>query len=241
MSTARLLVVQTGTAAEPVRRAHGDYPDWFSHAVGRTLPVLRAHTGEKLDRAAVARFKPDGIIVTGSPSSVTERAPWMLDLGHALLDLGAQGMPVLGVCFGHQLLARCAGGDVVLNPRGREIGTVKVSLTRNGRRDPLFAWCEGEMIEAQATHVDAVDQLPSRAVVLAGNENTPAQAFRLSETIAAVQFHPELTAAAMKALIESRKDKLAAEGLDAQALQKDVREVKAAQILRAFDDQAAQA
>ena len=241
MSTARLLIVQTGTAAEVLRRAHGDYPDWFSQSLGRPLPVLRAHEGEKLDRAALDRFKPDGIIVTGSPLSVTERAPWMLDLGHALLDAGAQGIPVLGVCFGHQLLARCAGGDVIKNPRGREIGTVKVSLTRKGRRDPLFAWCEGEVLESQTTHVDAVDPLPPRAVVLAGNENTPAQAFRLSETLAGVQFHPELSAAAMRALIDSRRAKLAADGMDAGALVKDVRETPAGQLLRAFERQAAHA
>lgn len=239
MSTPRLLVVQTGTAAEPLRRAHGDYSDWFMTALGRTLPVLRAHEGERLDRAALERHRPQGVIVTGSPLSVTANAPWMLELGGALLDLGARGTPVLGVCFGHQLLARCAGGDVVRNPRGREIGTVRVALTPAGRKDPLFAWAADDTVEAQATHVDAVEPLPSGAVALAGNENTPAQAFRLSETVAGVQFHPELTAAAMRTLIASRVEALAKEGLDAVALGAAVRESPAGAILRAFEQQCA--
>src|SRR5205085_7719730 len=200
---ARLLIVQTGTT-----HLHGDYPAWFSRALGVESPVVRAHQGEPL-QAGLDRVRPQGIIVTGSPLSVTERAPWMLELGEDLLRAGARGTPVLGVCFGHQLLARAAGGDVVENPRGREIGTVRVQLTEAGRRDVLFAWASAAEIEVQATHVDAVDPLPPGTTVLASNENTAAQAYRLSETVAGVQFHPELWAAALRDLILSRRDKLA--------------------------------
>ena len=163
----------------------------------------------------------------------------MLDLGGELLRAGARGTPVLGVCFGHQLLARAAGGRVVLNPRGREIGTVRVQLTEAGRRDPLFAWTAGAgELETQATHTDAVDPLPPGATLLASNENTAAQAYRLSETVAGVQFHPELWAEAMRDLIASRSDKLAAEGRDAAVLASQVREVEADAVLRAFAAQA---
>jgi len=222
---AGLLIVQTGTT-----RLHGDYPAWFERALGRSMPVVRAHQGEKL-KAGLERHKPQGIIVTGSPLSVTEKAPWMLELGDALLKLD---IPVLGVCFGHQLLARSAGGDVVVNPRGREIGTVTVKLTEAGRKDPLFAWASWEEIEVQATHLDAVDPLPPGATILASNENCAVQAYRLSETVAGVQFHPELWAEAMKDLILSRKEKLAAEGRDVPALVASVHEVAAGRILEAF-------
>jgi len=229
LSNARLLVVQTGTT-----HLHGDYPRWFERALGMELPVIRAHAGEALF-PALERLHPRGIIVTGSPLSVTEQAPWMPRLGEDLLRVGERGTPILGVCFGHQLLARAAGGGVVLNPRGREIGTVRVQLTEAGRKDPLFApWVNGSDLEVQATHVDAVDPLPPGATVLASNENTAAQAFRLSETVAGVQFHPELWAEALLDLIASRRDKLVAEGMDATALANDVHEVQAAALLRAF-------
>ena len=224
-----LLIVQTGTT-----HLHGDYPTWFRRALAISdIPVCRAHEGEKL-AAALDAHRPRGVIVSGSPLSVMEEAPWMLDLGADLLRLGARGTPVLGVCFGHQLLARAAGGRVVLNPRGREIGTVSVQLTEAGRRDPLFAWAGEPEIEVQATHLDAVDPLPPGATVLASNENTAVQAFRLSETVAGVQFHPELSVEAMRDLIQSRRDKLAAEGRDTDALAAAVHEVPAAAILRAF-------
>src|SRR5947207_3350760 len=221
LSSPRLLSVQTGST-----QLHGDYPRWFERTLGFEMPVTRAHEGEQLG-PALDRVRPEGIIVTGSPLSVTEKAPWMLRLGDDLMRIGARGVPVLGVCFGHQLLARAAGGNVVLNPRGREIGTVRVQLTEAGRRDPLFKWASDPEIEVQATHMDAVDPVPSGAVILASNENSAAQAFRLSETVAAVQFHPELWPEAMRDLIESRKDKLASEGLDAAALKAQVHEVRA--------------
>jgi GMP synthase (glutamine-hydrolysing) len=235
LSSPRLLIVQTGST-----QLHGDYPRWFERTLGFEMPVTRAHEGEQLG-PALDRVRPRGIIVSGSPLSVTEKAPWMLRLGDDLLRAGARGIPVLGVCFGHQLLARAAGGDVVENPRGREIGTVRVQLTEPGRKDVLFAWASGAEIEVQATHVDAVDPLPPGATVLASNENTAAQAYRLSETIAAVQFHPELWGAAMRDLILSRRETLAAEGLDAGALAGQVREVEASAILRAFAGQAQRA
>ncbi len=235
VSTPRLLVVQTGTT-----HLHGDYPRWFERALGRALPVLRSHEGEKL-AAAMDRVRPQGIIVTGSPLSVMDEAPWMLQLGADLLQAGSRGTPVLGVCFGHQLLARAASGRVVLNPRGREIGTVEVRLTDAGLRDPLFAsWADSAVVEVQATHMDAVDPLPASATLLASNENCAAQAFRLSETVAGVQFHPELWPEALRDLILSRKDKLLAEGRDVAALVAAVHEVKAAALLHAFSAQASQ-
>ena len=232
LSNPRLLIVQTGTTP-----LHGDYPRWFERALGFEMPVVRAQAGERLG-PALDRLRPQGVIVTGSPLSVTEPATWMEELGDDLLRVGARGTPVLGVCFGHQLLARAAGGNVVLNPAGREIGTVRVQLTEAGRQDALFAWARADEIAVQATHLDAVDRMPSGATVLASNENSAAQAFRLSETVAAVQFHPELWAEALRDLIRSRKEKIAAEGRDAEEIAAQVREVDAGKVLQAFAAQA---
>src|SRR3981189_2596716 len=96
LSTARLLIVQTGST-----HLHGDYPRWFERALGFQMPVLRADEGERLGQALEGE-RPRGIIVSGSPLSVTDRAPWMLELGDDLLRVGAQGTPVLRVCFRHQ-------------------------------------------------------------------------------------------------------------------------------------------
>jgi GMP synthase (glutamine-hydrolysing) len=235
MSNPRLLIVQTGTAARDLALRHGDYPDWFERALGAELPVLRAHAGERLGDLPSGT---KGILVTGSPLSLTSPEPWMDELGDRLQRLGSAGVPVLGVCFGHQLLGRAAGANVVANPRGREIGTVRVQLTPEGRRDPLFAWAPSGEIEVQATHCDSVDAAPKTAKLLASNERCATQAFRFSETVASVQFHPELHPDALRDLIASRADAIRAEGCDPDQLRAAVRETGSGAILRAFAEQA---
>lgn len=237
MSTARLLpdllVVQTGTAARDLVAKHGDYPDWFEQALGAKLRLLRAHEGERL---ADLPPRTKGIIVSGSPLSLTAPEPWMDELGDRLLRLGAAGVPILGICFGHQLLGHASGSKVVLNPKGREIGTVRVQLTPEGRKDPLFSWSRKGEISVQQTHLDVVDRVPARATLLASNETCATQAFRLSETVAAVQFHPEISPEIMRDLIGTRADAIRAEGGDPVRLRREVRDTGSAKILRSFAD-----
>jgi GMP synthase (glutamine-hydrolysing) len=235
MSIPRLLIVQTGSAAREIVERHGDYPDWFQQTLGAELPVLQAHAGEKLGDLPSGT---KGILVTGSPLSLTAPEPWMDELGDRLHRLGAAGVPVLGVCFGHQLLGRAAGAKVVPNPRGREIGTVRVQLTPEGKRDPLFSWADAGEIEVQATHLDSVDATPRGATLLASNERCATQAFRYSDAVASVQFHPELHPDALRDLIASRAEAIRREGGDPDQLATGVRETASTAILRAFADQA---
>jgi GMP synthase (glutamine-hydrolysing) len=121
-----------------------------------------------------------------------------------LRDAGERGTPVLGVCFGHQLLAYAYGARVEKNPRGREIGTVDVAVTRE---DPLFDGLP-PTLTVQTTHEDIVPEAPREATVLAGNDFCAVQAFAVGKNIRAVQFHPEIQPGTMAAMIRARADKL---------------------------------
>jgi GMP synthase (glutamine-hydrolysing) len=202
----RVLVIQCGTCDPAVRAGFGDYPDWFARrlAARAALRVVRAWDDPLPPPTAC-----DGALVTGSPWSVVDPAPWMDGAAAWLLD-AARSRPVLGVCFGHQLLARALGGAVERNPGGREAGTREVRLTDAGRRDPLFAGCP-ERLLVQQTHEDHVSLMPPGATTLAVNDFSPVQAFAVGDSIRCVQFHPEMDAAHSRAYGDCRRARYDAE------------------------------
>jgi len=158
-------------------------------------------------------------IMTGSSSSVTERAPWMLRAEELLRNIVAARVPFLGICFGHQMLAQALGGDVQKNPFGREIGTVRVTRVAD---DPvlfsgLFAGLP-RTFDVHETHVDAVVKLPPGAEVLARTDRDPAAIFRAGALVRGVQFHPEFDADVMRSYLAARATILRAEGFDPEAL-----------------------
>lgn len=179
------------------RAVLGDYESWFGGAVeglARLTPV-ELHEGET--PPPLDGF--DAVIMTGSPLSVIDahHTPWMTLAADYLLAASAR-VPVLGVCFGHQLLGWKLGATVRRNPNGRELGTVEVSLTV---RDPLFAELP-DVAHVQATHDDEVASLPTGAHLLATNAHCPVQAFAHGPRIRAVQFHPEMNAESIRFCID---------------------------------------
>jgi GMP synthase (glutamine-hydrolysing) len=196
----RVLVLQAGSCDPAVRAGHGDFPDWFARRLASRV-ALRVVRPYEAALPPVAGF--DGALMTGAPSSCLAAEAWMEEAGAYLLDV-ARTRPVLGVCFGHQLLARALGGEVELNPRGREAGTTEVRLTDEGRRDPLFRGCP-ERLMVQQTHEDHVSRVPPGATALAVNDFSPIQAFAAGESIRCVQFHPEMDAAHSRAYAASRR------------------------------------
>jgi GMP synthase (glutamine-hydrolysing) len=123
--------------------------------------------------------------------------------------------PVLGICYGHQLLAHALGGRVGPNPRGREIGTVRVQLAPEAAGDALLAGFRSALC-VHTTHSEAVLELPEPAVRLGSSEADPNSAFAFGTSAWGVQFHPEFDAQVMTRYIEERRELLVAEGIDAE-------------------------
>jgi GMP synthase (glutamine-hydrolysing) len=201
----RILILRTGSTAIEVQRHHGDYDRWF-------IDAMQGHDLEFEVRDLVRGDPPDpdghdGILITGSTSSAFQQEPWMAPLAGFLRRAEPTGVPILGVCFGSQFLAQARGGSVILNPAGWEIGCVQVEVTPAGLDDPIFAGVPSRF-QALATHEDRIETLPPGGVLLAGNTGTPVQAFRVGPSIWGVQFHPELSIAALDLLIRLRADVL---------------------------------
>jgi GMP synthase (glutamine-hydrolysing) len=196
-----LLVVQTGTPPREVRLRFGDYPAWFRRGLGlrgRQLICVRVDRGERLPSPQQVA----AVLITGSDAMVSEHLPWSERTAAWLRGAVAAGVPMLGVCYGHQLLAHALGGVVDDHPRGIELGTIEVMTTAAARRDPLFGSLPTQFL-AQATHQQTVRRAPRGAVVLARSEHDRHQALRFAPGVYGVQFHPEFGVRQMRALLRA--------------------------------------
>ena len=214
----RLLIVKTGGTLPELRAQRGDYEEWIAAGTGFArgeVDVVAVAQGEPLP----APESPAGVVITGSSAMVSHCEPWSERTADWLARAVECDTPVLGICYGHQLLAHALGGEVGPNPRGREIGTVVVRALAPARRDALLGvWGEAE--PAQVTHLESVLALPAGAVRLAESDLDPVQAFAASERAWGVQFHPEVTAGQIERwLVEDPEDVA-----DAPALRTETRE-----------------
>ena len=220
MSHTPFLILETGAPLAALRR-HGGFGHWIRVAAGlsaRDTVICRVADGEALPPPEGWR----GVLITGSAAMVTQRLGWSEASASWLLTAAAHGLPLFGICYGHQLLAHAFGGSVGDNPAGREMGTMAVELHADAAHDPLFSGLPLRF-PAQTTHQQTVLAPPPGATVLARSQRDACQAFRLGDRIWGVQFHPEFSADAMRGYIRSRAPALQSEGTDAQALHREVR------------------
>lgn len=178
----------------------------FQREVDAQLTIYDANEGEipppigepgpvRTEDGPIQSF--DGIIISGSQSSVyDDDRPWIQTLSKWVEGAIADGYPILGVCWGHQLLAQVLGGTVRGGPY--ELGYVEIAQEVD---DPIWHDIPSPFT-AFASHSDHVVALPEDATLLASNE-TGVQSFRY-EQVYAVQFHPEYDRRTGKAMIESK-------------------------------------
>ncbi|HTL14971.1 MAG TPA: glutamine amidotransferase [Thermomonas sp.] len=207
--TAPFLILQTGRPVDAMRR-HGSFAHWIRVAAGlapEEAVVVDVAGGEALP----GREGFAGAIVTGSGAMVTERRDWSERSAGWLREAAHAGLPLLGICYGHQLIAHALGGTVGDNPAGREMGTVCLELDPPAAADPLFAGLPPRF-PAQATHLQSVLALPDGATVLARSAQDACHAYRWGQAVWGLQFHPEFSTTHMRGYIRARAAALAGEG-----------------------------
>ncbi len=211
----RVTILKAGATVPSLVSRRGDFEDWFRQGLGLAVadsPVVDATTGALPDPGSTP-----AVVVTGAAAMVTDDEPWSLACERWLRVLVEQGVPVLGVCYGHQLLARAFGGEVGFNPHDDEVGTTQVTLNAEGQRDPLFAGLPSELV-VQSSHRQSVIVLPREARLLASNGHDAHQAFALGDRAWGVQFHPEFDADIMRGYLEDRSEGLQERGIDTVSL-----------------------
>lgn len=229
---APLLIIETGQPVASLRR-HGSFAHWIRVASGLRHDDVVVADVERGD-ALPSRGNFAGVIITGSAAMVTQRLAWSERTASWLKDAAEAGLPLFGICYGHQLLAHALGGEVGDNPGGREMGTVELTLTHDAPQDRLFDGLPGRF-PAQATHLQTVLKPPPGAVVLAASALDDCQAFRWGECAWGVQFHPEFSARHMRGYVKARQGALREEGLDPGRMSRNISAApQARRVLRRF-------
>ncbi|MGA2379021.1 MAG: glutamine amidotransferase [Spirochaetia bacterium] len=211
-----LLILKMGSTLPSLRSRKGDFEDWIIEGLGLArgkVRVVDVPGGEPLP-SLDGHF---GIVITGSHAMVTERKDWSERAADWLRHAVREEKPMLGICYGHQLLAHALGGEVGDNPKGREFGTVEVALDE-AARDDKFMGNLPSRIRVHVGHTQSVLRLPPGAVRLASNPWDVNQAVRFGAHTWGVQFHPEFDSEIVREYIEYYSDVLSAEGQDSDRL-----------------------
>jgi GMP synthase (glutamine-hydrolysing) len=224
-----ILILKTGQTLSSIATKFGDFDAWIMTGMDlpsnhfQTVSVFQGEPLPPLDNVS-------GIVITGAPAMVTDKLDWIETSQHYLVNAVETGVPVLGICFGHQLMAQALGGKVGLNPAGREIGTTNITVSNEAGEDALFSGMPGKF-KVHTTHMQSVMELPPGATVLAGNSVDTHHALRFAENAWGIQFHPEFDEEIMTSYIRERYDEIHSEGQDPNKLLSQVTLAQEAQDL----------
>lgn len=195
----KLFIIKTGITFDNTKKLFGDFDKWIIEKIGETtleIVVINMHTKYILPSINECA----GVIITGSHSMVTNEEPWSVDLEKWIPTLVKNKIPLLGICYGHQLIAKSMNGVSSYNKNGTEIGTINISLSLEAKDDELFKNFPMKF-KAHTIHSQSVEVLPLYAVRLAYNAFDKNHAYRIGSTTWGVQFHPEYDENIMKSYI----------------------------------------
>lgn len=195
----KLGILETGYPPGNLADEFGDYPQMFGRLLGDGFEVQSydVQKGELPDAGAHEAY-----LITGSPAGVYDPYPWIAPLMDFIRS--ANGAKMIGVCFGHQVMAEALGGHVEKSDKGWGAGLHRYTVVQS---EP---WIDtAGTIAIPASHQDQVIVQPPNTEVVAASDFTPFASLAWQDRPAiSFQFHPEFSAAFAKALIEKRYDRI---------------------------------
>lgn len=196
--------------------------------LGSFEPVLKARgfevkyfCSQHIDYKGLFADDPDLVVVLGGPMSVhdIERNPWVLNEEKFVKERIASEKPLMGICFGAQMIARALGAKTYTGVQGKEIGWSKITVNKDGLKTP-FRHLDGELTQMLHWHGDTFD-LPDGATLLASSDKYMKQAYSVDNNIICMQCHPEVTASKLKLWYASALDQIKEVGTSVDELRAD--------------------
>lgn len=186
-------ILQTGRTPEQLRQKHGDYNDMFISLLGgrgfefETYPVLDGVFPKNTTQA-------DGWLITGSRFSAYDDLQWIRRLKEFLREAYQKGVPIVGVCFGHQVLALALGGTVEKYKGGWSVGVKEYTSLIGQKNSRILAW-----------HQDQILSAPEGAKTIERSDFCRYAMLAYGDKALSVQPHPEFNNGFVIDLIAARK------------------------------------
>jgi GMP synthase-like glutamine amidotransferase len=174
----------------------------------------------------------DAVLLTGSKADSFSDEAWVVELRRRVCELLEQKKKLLGICFGHQLIAICLGAKVGRAPQGWGVG--RMSYDWHAAELPLAP--PSKMVSLLVSHRDQVLELPQNAVLLASNAHCPVAAYAIDEEVFCVQGHPEFVSDYSAYLMGKQREGLGEDryGAGVKSLEKAHDGLKVARMMVAF-------
>ncbi|HEX8215730.1 MAG TPA: type 1 glutamine amidotransferase [Allosphingosinicella sp.] len=225
----KIAILETGFPPRPLGEAFGHYPDMFRRLLGEDY-VGTSYDVTRQEFPAQPE-EHDAYLLTGSPAGVYDDLPWILPLKNFLVAAKGKAK-LIGVCFGHQVMAEAFGGRVEKSGKGWGVGVQEYRVFERA------AWMdEAEWVALPVSHQDQVVASPPACRVLAGSDfcDMGVMAYEDQPAIS-FQFHPEFETDYAAALIEFRRERLANADAAIASLQQPNDRKRVAEWIRKFVD-----
>lgn len=224
-------ILQTDSVRERFRPEFGDYPDMFTRLLDAARPGALSYL--TIDCLAMRYPEPgacDAYLITGSKCSVYDDEPWIEALADFVGAVLGSGGKVVGVCFGHQLVAHFFGGRT--QHVGWAVGVQATEVVQHA------SWMEPSMtrVGLLSSHQDQVVELPSQASAIMRTPFCPISGYVMGDQVLALQGHPEFTKGYSAALMNMRQELLGASTFEQgmASLSDDTHEQEVAQWMLGF-------
>jgi GMP synthase-like glutamine amidotransferase len=192
-------LLETGEPPEQLQAEFGRYGAMFQDLLGPGHDYVTYDV--QAGQLPADPAECDAYVVTGSAAGVYDDLPWIAPLKAFLVQ--AKEQPLVGVCFGHQVMAEAFGGKVVKSDKGWGVGLHAYDVAAP---QPWMGTDDAAKVAVPASHQDQVIVIPPTARAVAGSAFTPAGVLVYDDRPAiSMQFHPEFDPAYARALIESRR------------------------------------